>query len=158
MNKIFALNEVQTLIPSLQNKKVVVAGGCFDLLHIGHVSFLEEAKKNGDVLIVYLESDEAIKKTKGPKRPINTQKDRAKVLAAFSMVDYVILLEPEMTDETYDALVISLKPAIIAATKGDVYRFHKERQAEKVGATVVDVIQPVENHSTSRLIAILNEI
>lgn len=158
MNTIVALDEAKNLGTSLHGKKVVVAGGCFDLLHIGHVSFLEEAKKQGDVLVVLLESDEAIKKNKGPNRPINTQKDRAQLLAAFRVVDYVVLLDPDMTNEAYDALVISLKPAIIAATKGDAYRFHKERQAAQIGAKVIDVIQQVENRSTSRLVDILHEI
>lgn len=141
-----------------QGKKIVLVGGCFDILHIGHIAFLEKAKEQGDVLIIFLESDENIKKTKGPARPVNTQDDRAKILASLSIVDYVIKLS-EITDNTnYDNLVIQLKPAIIATTAGDANRSHKERQAEKIGAKVVDVIESIQNKSTTKVIKILEEI
>lgn len=150
----------KNLLTHLSGKqgKLVVTGGCFDLLHIGHITFLEEAKKYGDFLVVLLEPDETIAKTKGPKRPINTQEDRAKILAALTVVDCVIKLNPNMTNEAYDALVIALKPAIIATTKGDHNRHHKERQAMLVGATVVDVTTQVSDKSTTKLIQLLDEL
>src|SRR5437868_2303682 len=85
-----------------QDKQIVVAGGCFDILHIGHFTFLEKAKSAGNALFVLLESDETIKKSKGPNRPINTQQNRAKLLAGLSAVDFVILLPPLTTNEDYD--------------------------------------------------------
>src|SRR5271155_5547011 len=73
MGKIIHLKESKQLTNELhqQNQKMVLVGGCFDILHIGHITFLEEAKKQGDMLLVLLESDETITQTKGPHRPIN---------------------------------------------------------------------------------------
>ncbi len=160
MNKIFEPNQAGTISAELQNqnKKIVLVGGCFDILHIGHITFLQTAKEQGDSLIVLLESDEAIAKTKGPKRPINTQEDRAKILAALTMVDFVILLKPQMTNQDYDDLVIALKPAIIATTKGDTNKQHKERQAHLVAAHVIDVTEQISDKSTTQLIQLLNEL
>ncbi len=160
MNKIFTTKQVIEISSKLheQNQRIVLVGGCFDLLHIGHITFLEEAKKKGDSVIVFLESDEAIKKAKGHKRPINSQQIRAKILAALSVVDAIILLEPHMTNEDYDALVFALKPAIIATTRGDVNRHHKERQAKQIGAKVVDVTPQISDKSTTKLINLLNEL
>ena len=160
MNKILSLKNVNELAIQLhqQHKRIVLAGGCFDLLHIGHIVFLESAKKYGDMLILLVESDETITKSKGPKRPINTQHDRAKILSAIEVVDYVILLDPQMSNNAYDDLVFSLKPVIIATTEGDMNRKHKERQAQKVQAKVVDVTMPITDKSTTKLIDLLNEL
>ena len=157
MKKILTSTEAAEVIPKL-NKKTVLVGGCFDILHIGHINFLQHAKKQGEVLLVMLEHDSTIKKRKGPKRPINTQQDRATILNSLEMVDYVILL-PEQTDNTfYDELINQLKPAIIATTAGDPFRNHKERQAKQIGAQVVDVIRPVSNKSTTTLVHLLEEL
>ncbi len=160
MNKIFSTKDAIQLATRLhqQNKRIVLVGGCFDLVHIGHITFFEEAKKQGERVIVLLESDEAIKKNKGHKRPINSQEIRAKILAALSIVDAIILLEPHMTNEDYDALVFAIKPAIIATTRGDVSRHHKERQAKQIGAKVVDVTTQISDKSTTKLINLLNEL
>jgi rfaE bifunctional protein nucleotidyltransferase chain/domain len=141
-----------------QHKRVVLAGGCFDILHIGHIEFLQKAKAQGDVLFVMLESDARIKQTKGEHRPLNPQADRAAILTALHMVDYVITLPADMPDQAYDELVIGLKPAIIATTAGDPGRMHKERQAKLVGAQVVDVIPAIANQSTSRIVEFLQEL
>jgi len=160
MNKILTPEQAVIVSNDLQKqqKKIVLAGGCFDLLHIGHIHFLEQAKKAGDILFVLLEHDATIKKLKGDNRPINTQEDRAKILAALTIVDYVIMLPENADNSFYDDLVIQLKPAIIAATQGDPNRHHKERQAKEIGATVVDVITPITNQSTTHLISVLKEI
>jgi len=139
-------------------KKVILVGGCFDLLHIGHLTFLEKAKKKGDVLFVLLESDANITKTKGPGRPINSQTDRAKILSALETVDYIIKLAPFLKNEDYDELITKLRPTVIATTKGDVNRLHKERQANVIGGKVIDVTVPVKNQSTTKLISLLNEL
>jgi rfaE bifunctional protein nucleotidyltransferase chain/domain len=70
-------------------KKVVFTNGCFDILHLGHVSYLERAKQQGDLLVVALNSDASVKRLKGPERPLNPLKDRLGVLAALGCVDYV---------------------------------------------------------------------
>jgi rfaE bifunctional protein nucleotidyltransferase chain/domain len=160
MKKILTTEQAITVSNELQKqgKNLVLTGGCFDILHIGHIRFLEHAKTKGDVLFVMLEHDVTIKKRKGEHRPLNKQADRAEILAALAMIDYVIAL-PEKTDDTfYDDLVNQIKPAIIATTVGDPYRTHKERQAKRIGAKVVDVIQPVTNKSTTKVISILREL
>lgn len=134
-----------------QHKRMVLVGGCFDILHIGHVLFLEKAKEKGDILFVWVEHDQVIKQRKGDTRPIHTQKDRAKVLAALACVNYVIMIPPLTTNQEYDTLVMKLKPAIIAATKGDPERIHKKRSAKLVGAEVVYVTRKLSNTSTSRV-------
>ena len=157
--KIIAYKDIPSFAKKLsdRNDTLVLAGGCFDLLHVGHTTFLEKSKKKGDILIVLLESDEMIQKLKGQKRPINTQKDRASVLASLSSVDYVLLLQPQMTTKDYETLVIMLKPAIISTTKGDPFRFHKEKHAQKVKAKVVDVTDSIPEKSTTKLFELLNE-
>lgn len=160
MSKVLSIDQAIKMSQEIrnQNKKIVLAGGCFDILHVGHIEFLRNAKKEGDVLLVFLESDESIKKIKGPERPINSQADRAKVLASLEIVDCVVLL-PELKSNTeYDQLVSSIKPAIIAITKGDPGKSHKDRQAEKIGAKVVEVTDTVSNRSTTKLLKILTEI
>jgi FAD synthetase len=160
MNKIIPVENITDISSKLhqKNKRIVLAGGCFDLLHIGHITFLEKAKTLGDILVVLLESDESIAHEKGKNRPINSQKDRAKILAALSNVDIIIPLKSTMTDQEYDALVFAIKPAIIATTSGDGNRHHKERQAKKIDAKVVDVIMPVSDKSTTKLVKLLDEI
>lgn len=159
-SKIITPEQAIKISKQIQSKgqKIVLVGGCFDILHIGHITFLENAKKQGDILFVLLENDETIKKLKGENRPINTQKDRSKILIHLSMVDCVVMLPDIVDNKTYDDLVISLKPAIIATTAGDINRVHKERQAKIIGAKVVDVINEISNQSTTRLINILREI
>lgn len=130
-------------------QRIVLTGGCFDILHQGHIQFLENAKQQADILFVLLESDQTTKKLKGSHRPINMQKHRANILATAPSIDYIVLLPPLKTDEAYKRLVILLKPAIIATTKGDPKRHYKEVSAGAIGATVVDVIQRLPNKSTT---------
>ncbi len=159
MNKIIAIDEVNDVSNTFhdQHKKIVLVGGVFDILHVGHITFLTEAKKQADILIVLLESDESAKQQKGSDRPINIQDDRAILLAALAVVDAVVLLPGPMGNNEYDRLVGIIKPAIIATTKGDTLRVHKERQAALVGATVVDVIEAIDNKSTTRLATTIRE-
>lgn len=93
MDKIKTRDEIRTIVGDLKNqgKKIVTCNGCFDILHTGHIKFLEEAKKQGDILVVGLNSDSSVKSIKGEKRPINTEENRAIVLAALSLVDYVVI-------------------------------------------------------------------
>lgn len=132
-----------------EHHDLVLVGGCFDLLHEGHRQFLREAEKQGDAVCVLLESDEMIRAGKGAGRPYQTQLERAKHLAKLREVTSIILLPASMTDSDYDKLVSEIKPAIIATTKGDPYRHHKERQAKKVHALVRDVIDRIPGLSTT---------
>lgn len=160
MKKIVAPDDIAEIADSLhkQDKRIVLCGGCFDILHIGHITFLEEAKKHGDILIVFLESDSTITKTKGENRPINSQEDRAKILASLHFVDSVVLLKPEMTDKDYETLVFAIKPAIIATTYGDSNRIYKERYAKLIGSRVIDVTKPISDKSTTKLVKLLKEL
>lgn len=156
MKKVLSIEEAIKISEQLRNegKTVVVAGGCFDILHLGHIHFIEHAKKEGDVLFLLLESDEAIKKQKGANRPINSQQTRSHILAALSHVDFVVLL-PMLENNEYDDIISRLKPNVIATTQHDEYRFHKERQAKLVGAKVLDVIPRLVDQSTSRIAKLL---
>ncbi len=157
MGKIIAPEKADSISQPLHEKgnTIVLAGGCFDILHVGHITFLQKAKEQGDVLIVLLENDETIRRMKGEGRPINTQEDRGLVLASLSCVDYVVSLPNVFSDKDYDGLVLRIKPAIIAITRADPYRLHKERQANLSDALVVDVTNYINNQSTTRIANLL---
>lgn len=159
MNKILKIGQAIILARMLrqQKKKIVLVGGCFDILHVGHVSFLENAKKQGDILFVLLEHDASVRTLKGSDRPINTQENRARVLSTLLMVDVIVLLPKKMDDASYDSLTQQIKPAIIAITKHDQFKEHKERQAKKIGAKVAEVINLIADTSTSKLARLLSE-
>jgi rfaE bifunctional protein nucleotidyltransferase chain/domain len=159
MERVLTIDQATTLSKQLraEGKKLVLAGGVFDILHIGHVLFLQKAKEEGDVLFVLLESDEAVKKTKGEGRPINPQNTRAKIVTALRSVDYAILLDNPKTDLEYDTLVISLKPAIIATTSSDSALAHKKRQADLVEGKLKEVIKRISQASTTKIADILKK-
>ena len=92
-NKIKTLNGIIKIVEKLKskNKKIVTTNGAFDILHLGHVKYLEQAKKLGDVLIVGVNTDKSVKHYKSDKRPINDEKSRIEVLAAIESVDYAFL-------------------------------------------------------------------
>lgn len=85
------LKTIQAL--KAQGKKIVFTNGCFDLLHVGHVRYLQEAKKEGDVLVVGLNSDRSVRELKGEDRPLISQAERAEVLAALEMVDFIVIFD-----------------------------------------------------------------
>jgi len=88
---------------------VVFTNGCFDLLHVGHVRYLSRAKSEGDILVVGLNSDRSVRCLKGPDRPVQTQDDRAEILAALRAVDYVVIFdEPTPID-----LITAIRPAVL---------------------------------------------
>ncbi len=89
-----------------KGKKIVFTNGCFDILHAGHVKYLQEAKNYGDILILGLNADNSVRKLKGPTRPINNQNDRAYILASLESVDYVVIFE----EETPYELIKLIKP------------------------------------------------
>lgn len=154
MKKIVRIEEAVKIAKEIKRrrKSIVLAGGCFDILHKGHIEFLKKAKNTGDFLFVLLESDENIKRLKGKGRPVNNQVLRAKILSSLVPVDYLILLPTFTKNAEYDNLVNSIKPDIIATTKNDKNRKHKERQAKMIHAKVADVIERLPDKSTSDLI------
>jgi rfaE bifunctional protein nucleotidyltransferase chain/domain len=92
MARIVDLHELRKSLPTESKRRIVLTGGCFDILHIGHVRFLSEAKRMGDYLVVLLESDKKVKDLKGKKRPVFIQEERAEMLSALGSVDLVVLL------------------------------------------------------------------
>lgn len=159
MDKVKDLNTALVLADKFkkQNKKIVVTGGCFDILHLGHIRLLRESKKQGDLLFVLLENDKTVKKLKGEGRPINTQAVRAEILAALECIDYVVLLPEMKTNKDYDKMVFALSPDIITTTKNDLQGIHNERQAKQIKAKVVYVTDRINNKSTTILAKIISE-
>lgn len=144
--KIVTKTRLKNIIKELRkkNKKIVFTNGCFDLIHAGHVKYLQKAKKSGDILIVALNSDNSVRKLKGKGRPIVPEKDRAEILAALECADYVVLFN-ELTPAR---IIRYIKPDILV--KGADYKLN-----EIVGrdmAKRVKTIQLVKNKSTSNII------
>lgn len=154
MNKILSIDQaIEASIKLKQSgKTIVLAGGCFDILHKGHILFLEAAKKVGNILILLLESDESIKKRKGKDRPINSQINREIVLSAVKYVDFIIPLSGVTTDQEYDRLMIQIKPDVIAITDGDLQTEKRKQQCKSIGAELKIVIKKIDNKSTTSLI------
>ncbi|OGG04123.1 hypothetical protein A2Z33_03090 [Candidatus Gottesmanbacteria bacterium RBG_16_52_11] len=131
-------------------KGLILVGGCFDVLHFGHISFLKAAKQHGTKLVVALESDENVRRMKGPKRPIHNQNRRKMMLESLKFIDIVIPLPPMHNDRDYARLVAEINPEVIAATEGDPVLAKKREHAGRVNARVV-VIPRVRTPSTSQL-------
>jgi rfaE bifunctional protein nucleotidyltransferase chain/domain len=110
MGKILDWTELKKALEAdkTKGKKIVFTNGCFDIIHIGHIRYLKEAKKNGDILIVGLNSDKSVNKIK-PGRPVNPENQRAEVLSALEMVDYVTLFK----EDTPYELIKFIKPDIL---------------------------------------------
>ncbi len=136
-------------------KKIVLTGGCFDLLHYGHIRFLKDAKSYGDYLVVALESDKNVRRMKGDARPIHAQAQRKEMLESLSFVDEVIALPPMNSDEEYANLVNQVRPSVVAVTEGDSILDKKKHHAEAVGARLV-VIPKTHTPSTSQLTKLLD--
>ncbi len=132
-----------------EGKKIVFTNGCFDILHVGHVRYLQAARELGDVLIVGLNTDASVKRLKGPDRPLNVEGERAELLVALGCVDYVTLFD-EQTPET---LIDLLQPHI--HVKGGDYKIADLPEAKVVhryGGEVV-IMPLVADRSTTRLIS-----
>lgn len=157
MKKILSIKEAISIAKKIksQEKSIVVAGGFFDILHLGHIKFLEESKKYGDYFFVLLEEDSKAKEEKGLQRPINSQESRAKVLSGIQSVHYIIMLKNMTNNDLYDKLMIEIQPDVISTTYGDPYISHKERQAKLVQGKVVYVIKRIYNQSTTKYIKLI---
>jgi len=143
---IVSLKKLKSIVEKLkkQNKKIVFTNGCFDIIHIGHITLLEKAKSLGDILVVGLNSDESVKKLKGKERPIVPQNERAEILDSIKYVDYVVVFD-ELTPYK---VITEIKPDIIV--KGEDYKLK-----EVVGWGIVPKIvriNLVKDRSTTGII------
>ena len=139
-------NEIEKLSKKFhdQGKKIVFTNGCFDILHAGHVKYLEVAKSYGDILILGLNADSSVRKLKGPTRPINIQEDRAYILASLESVDYVVIFE----EETPYELIKLIKPHTLV--KGGDYE-GKDVVGQDI-ANELKLVQFVDGKSTTNTI------
>ena len=131
-----------------KSKSIVFTNGCFDLLHIGHVRYLQEAKQQGDFLVVGINSDTSVKKLKGPTRPIQNENDRAEILAALECVDATIIFN----EETPERIIKLIKPDVLV--KGGDWKVDQIVGSDFVLANggTVKSLQFIEGRSTTKII------
>ena len=149
---------LENLIPLAEScreasKAIVLANGCFDLLHVGHIRYLEAARGLGDLLIVGLNSDDSVRRLKGPGRPLMPQDERAEILSAMSCVDYIVLFN----EPTVEALLLGLQPHVHC--KGTDYTVESVPERDIVlsyGGRIAIVGDP-KDHSTNDLIRLIQE-
>jgi len=156
-SKIKAIDELKTLVHEAQaaGRVVVMANGCFDLIHVGHVRYLEGARALGNMLIVALNSDASISVLKGKGRPLQSEQERSEIVASFESVDYVTVFDAP----TVDTLLANLRPDIHA--KGTDYTSDNvpERETVRSYGGRVAIVGDAKDHSTRALIdAILSKL
>lgn len=135
------------------DKKIVFTNGCFDILHRGHVTYLAEARKLGDLLVVGLNSDASVKRLKGPERPINNERDRRYVLSQLKSVDFVEIF----TEDTPLNLILKVNPKVLV--KGGDWKIDQIVGGKEVIAHGGDVfsLNFVDGYSTTSLIHKIQE-
>jgi len=133
-----------------RGKRVVITNGCFDIIHVGHIKFLEAAKARGDHLIVGVNSDQAVQTLKGPNRPINSQSDRMAVIAALECVDLVVLIN----DVRVDTFIETIHPSVWC--KGSDYNLGTLDKGEVAAAhrvkAEIALLKMVAGKSTTNLV------
>lgn len=149
-SKIHSPTSLQSLCKSLRRKKlrIIFTNGCFDLIHEGHVSYLEKARSLGDILIVAMDTDAAVRKLKGPSRPVNSLRSRQRVMAALGCVDFVT----SFSKGDPRPLILKLQPQILV--KGGDWTVEKIRGAPDVlawGGKVYS-LPFVKGRSTTKII------
>lgn len=147
-NKVVTLEELVKILSKKGNKKVVFTNGCFDIFHVGHVRYLRETSKLGDILVVGINSDSSVKRLKGEKRPIVTQDERAELISSLDFVSYVVIFD----EDTPYNIISKIKPDII--TKGGDYNPDNvvgKDIAESYGGKVV-ICPLIEGKSTTNII------
>lgn len=154
MGQVLRREKVAEFVSNLHKsgKTVVVTNGCFDILHVGHVRYLEKTKSFADYCIVLLNSDKSVRSIKGPTRPINNEDDRAEILSALRCVDYVVLFDEDSPRNLLD----EIKPDVY--TKGADYNMDTLPEADimKKNGTRVEFIQFVQGKSTTGIINKVN--
>ncbi|MDX9891011.1 MAG: D-glycero-beta-D-manno-heptose 1-phosphate adenylyltransferase [Bacteroidales bacterium] len=146
--KIITRSQFETLKPSLSDQKIVFTNGCFDIIHLGHIQYLAQARELGDLLVVGLNTDLSVKRLKGESRPVNPEFARAIVLAALQFVDFVILFD----EDTPLNLIHTISPDFLV--KGGDYSIDQIVGADfviKKGGKVI-TLPFVEGFSSSNII------
>jgi len=165
--KILNYNNVSRKLASHKRReeRIVFVTGCFDIMHFGHVIFLNYAKKQGDVLVVGVGSDKTIKKLKGPSRPILNEKLRSRMLAALQIVDYVIISKEKLINYNIDhsILISKVKPDIYVVPITDKKLDYKKALVEKYGGKLKTCRRIPPNHlrggvSSSKILEIIKKI
>ncbi|MAE43365.1 D-glycero-beta-D-manno-heptose 1-phosphate adenylyltransferase [Candidatus Woesearchaeota archaeon] len=148
--KIKNINDLKKIVEKLkqENKKIVTTNGVFDILHIGHIRYLKEAKKLGDILIVGINSDFSVKNIKEPQRPLNNQDDRAEAMASLEVVDFVVIFN-EPNPITFLQV---MKPSI--HVKGGDYKIDKiiEKDTVEKNNGKIILIPEIKGYSTTKFI------
>lgn len=149
-NKIKSKEELAPLLAELKekDKTIVFTNGCFDIIHTGHIRYLHQAKALGDILVIGVNTDASVKMFKGDKRPIVSENDRAEVLAALEMVDYVV----KFNERTPAELISALRPHI--HVKGGDYSPEDLPEAEvlKAYGGRVEIVPLVEGKGTTGIV------
>jgi len=135
-----------------ERKRIVLANGCFDLLHVGHIRYLQAARELGDVLFVGINSDAAVSRLKGKGRPLMPAAERAEILMSLRAVDHVVVFE----EDTADRLIASLKPNVHAKGTDWSGVLPEEATVRKIGGRVEFVGDP-KDHSTRDMIGLIVE-
>lgn len=155
MGQLIKRENIRSFVEKLQagGKTVVVTNGCFDILHVGHVRYLQKTKSFADYLIVLLNSDKSVKAIKGDSRPINSELNRAEILCALSCVDFVVLFDENSPVDLID----EIKPNVY--TKGADYTMETLPEAEimRKNNIRVEFISFVEGQSTTNIINKINK-
>ncbi len=154
--KIISLDEARRVRARLraEGRQLVFTNGCFDLLHVGHVRYLQQARALGDALLVAINSDRAVRALKGPERPLMREEERAEMLAALSAVDFVTIFD----DVSPRQLIAELLPDVLV--KGGDYKLdeiHGREEVEAAGGRVF-ALPFVSGYSTSALIERLRRL
>ncbi|PIP05528.1 MAG: D-glycero-beta-D-manno-heptose 1-phosphate adenylyltransferase [Syntrophobacterales bacterium CG_4_8_14_3_um_filter_49_14] len=156
MNKIYSREKLKEELDRLrkEGKKTIFTNGCFDILHVGHARYLQEAKKIGDILVVAINSDSSVRAIKGEKRPIIPEDERAEMVASLGSVDYVTIFH----ESTPLELIEYLQPHVIV--KGGDWTEEKvvgRESVKKLGGTVV-IVPEIRGASTSGIIEKITKI
>lgn len=149
-HKIKTIEQLNNIVEQLkgQNKGIVTTNGVFDILHIGHIRYLQQAKNLGDILIVAVNSDNSVKKIKGAKRPLNNENDRAETLASLECVDYITIFDEENPIKFLE----NIKPNI--HVKGGDYNINQiiEKNCVEKNNGKIILIPKVKGYSTTEFI------
>lgn len=154
-NKIKSLQQLKKIVKSIksQGKSVALANGCFDLLHVGHIRYLEASKRLGDILVVAINNDRSIRAIKDPQRPIIKEKARAEIVASLAAVDYVVLFSAARVER----VLLALQPDIqVKGTDYTTATIPERKTVASYGGRVA-IAGDQKSHATKDLIRMITQ-